>query len=182
MLTKPEQRVARKRAADLLGRTGIAIRPEELHCIEVVDFGFGDLENIGVQILTSVSTSEVAVKLLILFPHQTEPEHRHPPLDDYPGKQETLRCEWGELYLYTSDQPTLDPSALPRPGQGETYTVRHEHVLHPGEQISLAPNTRHWFQGGPDGAVVWTFSTKAVDIKDVFTDPNVVRETVIADR
>jgi hypothetical protein len=36
-----------------------------------------------------------------------------------------------------------------------------------------------WFQAGPKGAVVWSFSTKATDAVDVFTDPAVRRETLV---
>jgi D-lyxose ketol-isomerase len=53
--------------------------------------------------------------------------------------------------------------------------------LRPGEQITLQPHIPHWFQGGPEGTVVWTFSTKAIDVEDVFTDPDVRRKTVVVD-
>ena len=41
------------------------------------------------------------------------------------------------------------------------------------------PETLHWFQGGPNGAVVSEFSTRSTDETDVFTDKNIVRETKI---
>jgi D-lyxose ketol-isomerase len=165
----------------MLKRTGIVARQEELEQIEVADFGLGELEQSGVQILTLVDTEKIAVKVLALFPYQTEPEHNHPPLGGYPGKEETLRCEWGELYLYTPGEPTSEPIASPPAHRRHTYTVWHEHLLRPGEQITLQPNIPHWFQGGPEGAVVWTFSTKAIDVEDAFTDPDVLRKTAVAD-
>jgi D-lyxose ketol-isomerase len=61
------------------------------------------------------------------------------------------------------------------------YTVSRETVLHPGEQYTIPPNTLHWFQGGPDGAVVSEFSSPSSDEFDVFTDPNIRRATVIED-
>jgi len=181
LITWAEHGAARKRAVEMLKRTGIVARQEELEQIEVADFGLGELEQSGVQILTLVDTEKIAVKALALFPYQTEPEHNHPPLGDYPGKEETLRCEWGELYLYTPGEPTSEPIASPPAHRRHTYTVWHEHLLRPGEQITLQPNIPHWFQGGPEGAVVWTFSTKAIDVEDVFTDPDVLRKTVIVD-
>ena len=39
----------------------------------------------------------------------------------------------------------------------------------------MHPNTRHWFQAGPDGAVVSEFSTKSLDEYDIFTDPRIRR-------
>src|SRR6185437_11532858 len=45
-------------------------------------------------------------KELVLFPGQTCPEHRHPPLGpDKPGKEETFRCRWGTVYLYVARAP-----------------------------------------------------------------------------
>ena len=55
----------------------------------------------------------------------------------------------------------------------------NEEVLHPGDQVTLTPNVPHWFQAGPEGAVIWSFSTKAVDVQDLFTDPEVRQKTVI---
>ncbi len=119
--------------------------------------------------------------LIALFPDQTLPEHRHPRLGDYPGKAETLRCEWGLVYVYAPGEPTPDPVGHPPVHRKQTYTVWHEAILGPGEQVTLAPDTLHWFQAGPDGAVVWSFSSRAVDVQDVFTDPAIRRVTKIAE-
>jgi D-lyxose ketol-isomerase len=121
------------------------------------------------------------VKLIALAPGQTLPEHRHPPLGAYPGKAETLRCEYGVAYVYTEGEPTPAAVAAAPAGRRSTYTVWHERILTPGEQATLAPNTLHWFQAGPDGAVVWSFSSKATDAADVFTDPEVRRDTVLCE-
>lgn len=175
MTSLEERAAARQRAAAMLARTGIAFRQDEVERIEVADFGLNALEESGGQILTLVNTEKIAAKLLMMFPGQRLPEHRHPPLGDYPGKEETIRCEWGVLYLYGPGQPTAEPKGTAPTGREATYTVWHEHILQPGEQVTFPPNTPHWFQGGPQGAVVWSFSTKAVDVKDTFTDPDIVR-------
>jgi hypothetical protein len=44
-----------------------------------------------------------------------------------------------------------------------------------------APDTLHWFQAGDEGAVVSEFSTESRDDLDVFTDPRIRRDTVVAD-
>lgn len=194
MITRTAYREAQRRAAMLLQETGVALRDDELATIAVADFGLGELDQTGAQILTLLDTAEVAVKLIALFRDQTLPEHRHPRLGDYPGKAETLRCEWGAVYVYTpspSDidptgnrdgaaagvQPTSEPKGHPPVHRRATYTVWHETILQPGDQITLAPDTLHWFQAGPEGCVVWSFSSRAVDVQDVFTDPEIERVT-----
>ena len=181
MITREEYNQARQRAAEILAKTGLVVRQDELECMEVADFGLSELETSGAQILTLVDTEQIAAKLLVLFPGQTEPEHTHMRIGDYAGKEETIRCEWGELYLYVPGKPTITPRCQPPGHRKGTYTVGCEYFLDPGEQVTLQPNTPHWFQGGPQGAVIWSFSTKAVDGKDVFTDPMIVRQTVIVD-
>jgi len=181
MITPSELELARGRAARMLERAGVVARPDELETIEVADFGMSELEQTGIQILTLVDTEKIAAKVLVSFPYQTEPEHRHPRLGDYPGKEETIRCQWGELYLYGPGAPSPDPKGRPPEHRRHTYTVWHEYVLRPGDQVTFPPDVPHWFQGGPEGAVFWSFSTKAVDVADVFTDPNVRRETVVVD-
>ena len=52
-------------------------------------------------------------------------------------------------------------------------------ILRPGEQHLVPPNTLHWFQAGPDGAIVSEFSTQSRDDLDVFTDPDIARTTVV---
>ncbi|MBN1248330.1 MAG: D-lyxose/D-mannose family sugar isomerase [Anaerolineae bacterium] len=179
MITRSAYRQAQQRAAQLLRQIGIALRDAELEAIAVADFGLGELDESGAQILTLLDTAEIAAKLIVLFPDQTLPEHRHPRLGDYPGKAETLRCEWGVVYVYTPGPATPNPLGHPPNHRRGTYTVWHETVLHPGQQITLAPNTLHWFQAGSQGCVVWSFSSRAVDVQDVFTDPDIVRVTVI---
>jgi len=46
--------------------------------------------------------------------------------------------------------------------------VWHEIYLRPGEQYTLKEQTRHWFQAGPEGAVISEFSTPSFDEADIF--------------
>jgi D-lyxose ketol-isomerase len=66
-------------------------------------------------------------------------------------------------------------------GKDNCYTVRNEIILNPGEQLILSPGTKHWFQAGEKGAVMYSFSTKVRDTLDQFSDPDIVRETLIID-
>jgi D-lyxose ketol-isomerase len=47
--------------------------------------------------------------------------------------------------------------------------------LKPGDQYTLEPDTPHWFQAGPEGAIVSEFSTRSTDEADIFTDPRIKR-------
>lgn len=175
MLSKEQVQDARNRAKQYLDRAGIVLTPEEAANVEVADFGLSHLEQSGLEIVVYVNTSRVCAKELVIFPHQTCPEHRHPPVEGEPGKEETFRCRWGKVYLYMPGSPTPNPSAKAPAGHEAYYTVWHEVVLNPGDQFTLKPDTLHWFQAGPEGAIVAEFSTKSWDEADVFTDPAIKR-------
>ena len=179
MLTREQIRVAREEALTALAGAGVVVRPDEAANLEVSDFGLGDLANTGLQILVYVNTERVCAKELVLRPGQTCPEHMHVGEGTEPGKEETFRCRTGEVWLYVDGEPTPSPRATPV--RAEHFTVWHEIVLRPGDQHTIMPGTRHWFQAGPEGAIVTEFSTRSTDERDVFTDPEIRRITVVAD-
>jgi len=181
MLTSAEIESAQARAKEFLGKAGIVVTSLEAANIEVADFGLSELEQTGLEIVVYVNTDRVCAKELVLFPHQTCPEHRHPRVQNAPGKEETFRCRWGRVFLYVRGLKTQNPSAKPPAGREAHYTVWHEVVLNPGDQYTLAPDTLHWFQAGSEGAVVSEFSTKSRDEADVFTDPEIQRATRITE-
>ena len=159
----------------MLSRAGIVLTEQEQSEIEVADFGLGDLETTGLEIVTFVNNERYCAKELVLFPRQTCPEHRHPPVQADPGKQETLRCRLGTLLVYTEGETTHGVKArVPRDAKPH-YTVFREIELRPGEQYTFAPNTLHWFQAGDEGAVISSFSSTSRDSGDIFTDPRVKR-------
>jgi D-lyxose ketol-isomerase len=179
VLTREQLSAARDGAAAVLAESGIILTSVERETIEVADFGLSRLDEIGVQIVVYVNTERVCAKELVLFPRQTCPEHRHPPYDGSPGKEETFRCRSGVVYLYVEGAPTANPACRVPASAMESFTVWHEITLRPGEQHTIAPDVLHWFQAGDDGAVVSEFSTTSVDELDVFTDPRIARATVI---
>jgi D-lyxose ketol-isomerase len=159
----------------MLEGAGLAIAPAERTRIEVADFGLGELERTGLQLLTYINTDRYCAKELVLFPGQTCPEHRHPPVGTDPGKMETFRCRWGTVRLYVEGAASGTGTARPPAGSEEYFTVFRELILAPGEQHTIPPNTLHWFQAGPQGAVVSEFSSTSRDEFDVFTNPRIVR-------
>ena len=172
MLTPDELSDARDRAASALADNGIVLTSQERASIEVADFGLSRLDEIGLQLVVYVNTERVCAKELVLFPRQSCPEHRHPPTEASPGKEETFRCRSGLVYLYVEGDPSREPACKPPPG---AYTVGREIELRPGMQHTIPPGTLHWFQAGPEGAVVSEFSTTSRDELDEFTDANVLR-------
>jgi len=154
--------------------SGIRITDEEAEKVDVVDFGLSHLEIEGVQVLTLVQTHRISVKVLALFPNQTEPEHWHPPVGDDPGKEETIRVVAGRVYFYVEGENTLNQGFLLK-GKERYYTLKHEIVLKPGDQITFQPGEKHWFQAREEGAVMYSFSSVARDALDQFTDPDIVR-------
>lgn len=178
MLTKAEYNVARNRAVAMMRESGICVTDEEVKKVEVADFGLGRLDVEGAQILTLVATDRIAVKIVALFPRQTLPEHWHPRVGEDPGKEETIRVVSGIVRIYIPGDVSMREGFIPA-GQEEAYTMRHELVFKPGDQISLEPGMKHWFQAGQAGAVMYSFSTVARDVLDCFTDPDIKRITEI---
>lgn len=180
-VTKEQYKQYQATAHDYLQRAGIILTPEEVQNIEIADLGLGEYESTGLALVTYINTARVCAKELVLMPGQTCPEHLHPPVDGEPGKEETFRCRWGEVYLYVSGEATPNPKAQPPAHRKDTYTVWHEVILRPGEQYTIYPETWHWFQGGPEGAVVSEFSTRSTDENDQFTDSDIRRAPEVVD-
>ena len=142
---------AARLALGLYERAGIVLTPAEQANLEVADFGLGDLERTGLQIIVYINTERVCAKEMALLPGQACPEHRHV---GSPGKEETFRCRYGRVFLNVEGNET---------------------VLDPGAQHTIYPDTLHSFHAGPEGAVISEFSTRSTDETDVFTDPRIVR-------
>ena len=179
MITKADYKEAVKKVLQYFDKAGIVLAESEKSQIEVADFGLGELEQTGLQLLVYVNTQRCCAKELVLFPYQTCPEHLHPDVDAQSGKEETFRVRWGKVYLYVEGEATSKPAAVPPKGREAYYTVWNEIALLPGEQYTLKPNTRHWFQAGGDGAIVSEFSTRSVDEADIFTDPVIKRTPIV---
>lgn len=174
-----EYKEFQERACKYYEKARIIITDKENKNIEVSDFGLNDLERTGLELVVYINTDRVCAKEMVLFPHQTCPEHRHISTESAEGKEETFRCRYGKVYLYVEGEPTDNRKANPPEGDEKYYTVFKEIELNPGEQYTIMPNTRHWFQGGEEGAIVSEFSTRSTDETDIFTDDRIKRIPVI---
>jgi D-lyxose ketol-isomerase len=175
MLTRSQVKVAQQRAAAMLRQAAIELTPDELDSLEIAEFGLGDLERTGLELVVYVNNDRYCAKELVLFAGQTCPEHRHPPVGNDPGKTETFRCRRGKVWLYVEGEPAAALQATLPPGSEPYYTVFHEIELLPGDQYTIPPNTRHWFQASQEGAIVSEFSSTSRDEFDIFTDPRIRR-------
>ena len=180
MLTRAELEDAQARAAAALADAGIVLTEAERRGIEVADFGLSDLEHYGLEL---VDVREHRARLREGARALPAPElprapasavRRHArqggdvPLSPRPG-----------LPLHRG-RAAAEPACRPTARASGAYTVWHEIVLDPGEQHTIPPGTLHWFQAGPEGAVVSEFSTESRDELDIFTDPEIGRATVVA--
>jgi D-lyxose ketol-isomerase len=178
MITIQDFNKAKELAAQMIKDSGIFITPADEDKIDVADFGLSHIFEEGIQILTYFATDRISAKVLVLLPNQTEPEHWHPPVDDDPGKEEIIRAVSGNLRFYIPGEGEIKEGFIPE-GKEDVYTLTNEIILKPGDQLILPPGTKHWFQAGPEGAVMYSFSTCVRDGFDRFTDPNIVRATKI---
>ncbi|QHQ62376.1 D-lyxose/D-mannose family sugar isomerase [Anaerocolumna sedimenticola] len=168
--------LAKDKALEYFEKAHIVLTEKEKNEVEVADFGLGDLYQTGLESVVYINTDNCCAKEMVLFPYQTCPEHIHPPIGDhYPGKEETFRVRMGTVYLYVEGDPVSNPKAIIPKNSEKFYTVFHEITLQAGEQYTLYPGTKHWFQAGSEGAVVSEFSTHCYDEYDIFTNPAIKR-------
>ena len=179
-MTRKEYNVQVEKALEYYEKANIVLTDEEKQSVEVADFGIGKVDELGLQLVVYINTDRVCAKEMVLLPGQTCPEHMHVPTNGLAGKEETFRCRYGEVYLYVAGEKNTDSIKAKTPSCSKV-SVFHEIVLKPGEQYTIMPETWHWFQAGPNGAVISEFSTRSTDETDVFTDKNIVRETKIED-
>jgi D-lyxose ketol-isomerase len=180
-MKREEVEQIRREAAALLQQANIVLTEAERSSIEVADFGLNDVRNLGLEIVMYENNDRYCAKELILFPRQMCPQHRHPRISDSnPGKRETFRCRWGEVYLYVEGGATAQPKAVVPARHRPYVSVWREIILRPGEQYTIESDTLHWFQAGDRGAIISEFSSTSLDETDVFTDPNIKRAPVIS--
>ena len=162
-----------KKALEYYDKAGIILSEEERGRIEIVDFGLGIVDKMGLQILTYINTERVCAKEMVLLPYQTCAEHKHVPTNGAEGKEETFRCRYGSVYLYVEGEG--DKADVKARIPDTALSVFHQIILRPGEQYTIMPETWHWFQAGEDGAIISEFSTKSRDETDIFTDERLKR-------
>lgn len=172
----------RQKTINFYEKAGIILTDEEKQELEIAGFGLNDLDTFGLQLVTYVNNDRYCAKEMVLFPNQICPEHSHPNRKDgSEGKQETFRCRYGEVHLFIEggDQSKLNKEFYGIPEEAQEYfTAFKKLILKPGEQFTIAPNTKHWFVAREKGAVISEFSSNSEDASDIFTDPRVDRTPI----
>jgi len=174
-MNKTEYQQQQQKALVYYEKAGIVLTEAEKASLEVADFGLGMVDRVGLQLVTYINTDRVCAKEMVLLPHQVCPEHRHVPTNGQDGKEETFRCRYGRVYLYTDDGAAHSSDAIALPLPPTKTTVYRETILAPGQQATIYPGTLHWFAAGEEGAVISEFSTHSTDETDFFTDERIQR-------
>ncbi|ABV87601.1 D-lyxose/D-mannose family sugar isomerase [Shewanella pealeana] len=166
----------REQIKQLVNLSGIFLTKHEIENIEITDFGLNNFNHAGLIVHTYINTERCCAKELIMLPHQICPEHVHPSIGTQQGKEETFRCRFGKVSVFIEGSVTQKPT-VDLPKDTENYTVFHEVILERGEQLTLAPNSKHWFKAHSEGAVVSEFSTTSNDDADLFTNKAINRSS-----
>lgn len=162
-------RQVRAQTLDLIRKSGFPVTESELATLKLNDFGLGQLAVEGFEFIDFVLTPRIRMTLLVLLPNQSLPEHYHPAYGQEPGKEETIRCLWGQTRIYVPGEPR-NPRVLIPAGKEALYSCRHEVLLKPGEQFTFEPPVIHWLQGGPEGSVNLGMQNRVDETLNVFTD------------
>lgn len=181
MMTLSEVRAYQDCFAQMLNDAGIVITDAERDRIEIADFGLDDFERQGLGLILYENNDRYCAKELMMLPGQACPQHRHPPIEEPPGrvidpgKRETFRCRYGRVLLYVDSPMASTRQAAPPERAAIHYTAAHEIELEPGRQHTIEPGIWHWFKAGDRGAIISEFSTTSRDDADIFADPRVQR-------
>lgn len=178
MLTRKVYNDAQERAVRMIRQAGIRLTEEEHRKVAVHDYGFGRIEQEGLELLNLVVGERACLQVAVLFAGQTEPEHWHTSDGNEQGKEESIRVIHGTLYLFVPGEGQTD--RVPR-GRESVYKSRRELVLEAGQQGTIDAGERHWMQAGPEGVVMYRVTTLARDTVDKYSDSSVMRITRIVD-
>ena len=180
MLKRSDERRLRDKAKEMLRKSGFPLTEEELDSTAVADFGLGNPDREGAQILTLFATERISTKLIVLFPGQYLPEHWHPPVGTDPGKEEIIRGLYGSIIYGEEGEDNCRDEYLPAEKK-DFYSTRSIQILAPARQVIIPSGKKHWMSGGKEGGIVLSFSTCVRDALDQFTDPGVKRITEFID-
>ena len=160
----------KEKATALLKKSGFILTESELASLEANDFGLNNFEEEGFFLIDLLRTDRVRVNLLILLPNQSLPQHLHPSYENENGKEETIRVLYGETNVYVEGEENNPNIKIPV-NKDAYYTSRHEIQLKIGEQYSVRPNNKHWFQAGKQGSVNIAFQNRVNEDYNIFYDP-----------
>jgi D-lyxose ketol-isomerase len=160
----------KQQAQDLICKSGLALSADEWAQLAVNDLGLGDFEIEGFAFVDILRSERLRITVLVLLPGQTLPQHVHPPYQGQQGKEETLRVLYGHTKVFVEGDANTEVRVPV--GKAPYYTARREIALEAGDQYTIAPGIKHWFQAGEQGSVNMTFQNRVDETKNIFDDPN----------
>ena len=169
-MTAEQQTKVMQQAANLIQKSGLVLSAHEWSQLAINDMGLGDIVSEGFAFVDILRSSKIRITVLVLLPNQTRPQHRHPPYESEPGKEETLRVLYGHTKVFVEGEAS-ENVRIPA-GKDQYYTAKKEIALNTGEQYTVAPGIKHWFQAGPQGSVNMTFQNRVDETKNIFDDPD----------
>ena len=97
----------------LFEKSGIAFTKEEIEEVDYAGYGLDNIAEEGLNLIVYCNNEKYCAKEMALLPGQACPQHTHPDLaDGREGKQETLRCRWGKVYIYYEDGTPLEEDKI----------------------------------------------------------------------
>ena len=137
-------------AAARIRESGIHLKEEEVAGIEIADFGLNRFD-VGPRHSRLCEHRSLLRQGISHGSGQICPEHRHPPVDGQPGKEEeTFRCREGEcisscLGIKDSGEKEFALAMVPE-DKRDTFTMFKHYHLKAGDQCtsSQIPRTGLW--------------------------------------
>ena len=170
-MEKKQLKEVTEKAKALIKRSGLFITEQEWRQFAINDFGLGNIFCEGFQFIDILRSERLRITVIVFLPNQTIPQHVHPSYRNEPGKEETLRVLYGRTQVFVEGPQNSDDTSIPA-NKEAYYTVNHKIVLDAGQQYTVPPGIKHWFQAGPEGSVNLVFQNRVDETQNIFDDPN----------
>jgi D-lyxose ketol-isomerase len=170
-MDKNQIKTITEKAKALIKRSGLVLSKQEWQQFAINDFGLGDIFKEGFQFIDILRSDRLRITIIVFLPHQSIPQHRHPSYGNESGKEETLRVLYGNTQVFI--EGPKNSAHTPIPSEKEAYyTAKHKIALDAGQQVTVPPGIKHWFQAGPEGSVNIVFQNRVDETQNIFDDPN----------
>ena len=172
MLSIGDQKIIKEKALGLFERAKIPLTTiEKDNELKIVEFGDRDFYKIGLVMLTFINTDFYGGRYILFLPNQFCPLHIHPEVPNAQGKTETFRVLFGQVIKYFAKKEK-DKTLIPiNATELENLNYKDYIVLNPGDQSLTSTEERHWYKGGPEGAISMEISTPLrYEEHDIWTD------------
>jgi len=172
LLTVKDQKEIKQKALQLFEKARIPLTEREKNEeLKILECGDRDFYEIGLLFLTFINTDFYGGRYIIFLPNQFCPLHIHPDIPNAQGKIETFRVVFGQVIKYSAtkahDEIVIPVTAI----ELRDLDYKDHVILNAGDQSITNVEERHWYKGGPEGAISMEISTPLRHEEyDVWTD------------